>query len=101
MTTYAIIHRFPGATQEQYETSMKAVHPDGGESLPNGQMLHLAGPSGDGWVIMAVHESKESWERFRDGTFLPGLTNVEGGLAGEPAETTFEVSKFQTAHRSD
>ncbi len=101
MATFGIIHRFRGGTREQYENSLQAVHPDGGKSLPDGQMLHLAGPSGDDWVVMAVHQSKESWERFRDDSLLPGLGRVENGLPGPPDETTFEVTNFQTAHRTD
>ena len=98
--TFGIVHNFPGGTAEQYTNSLKAVHPDGGAGLPEGQMLHLAGPSENGWVVVAVHESKESWEAFRDNTLLPGLPTVEGGLPGPPQETTFEVTKFQSAHRS-
>jgi hypothetical protein len=49
---------------------------------------------------MAVHDSRESWERFRDETLLPGLASVENGLPGPPEETTFEVQVFQTRERT-
>jgi hypothetical protein len=62
---YGIVHYFPGGTKEQYEASIGTVHPSDG-SLPEGQFFHVAGPSGDGWVIVAIHDSQESWERFRD-----------------------------------
>jgi hypothetical protein len=68
MSTFGIVHRFPGGTRAQYDDVLKVVHPDSGKSLPEGQLLHLAGPTGDGWLVMAVHESRESWERFRDDT---------------------------------
>ena len=42
---------------------MATVHPGKGR-LPDGQIFHAAGPSAGGWMIVAVHESKESWERF-------------------------------------
>jgi len=88
---YAIIHKFAGGTQAQYEASVGAVHPsDGG--LPDGQLLHLAGPSADGWTIVAIHESQQSWERFRDDTLMPRLqAGIEGGFAAPPEETTFEI----------
>ena len=55
-------------------------------------MLHLAGPSGDGWLIVAVHDSKESWEQFRDSTLMPRMqAGIDGGFAGPPQETSFEV----------
>ena len=64
---YGIVHFFPGGTKEQYEATVAAVHAADG-SLPQGQMSHAAGASEGGWAIMAIHDSQESWERFRDGT---------------------------------
>ncbi|HLX88937.1 MAG TPA: hypothetical protein VKR22_10850, partial [Acidimicrobiales bacterium] len=69
---FGIVHHFPGGTKENYEASLAAVHPGPGQ-LPPGQIFHAAGPSAGGWTIMAVHESKASWEQFRDGTLLPKL----------------------------
>jgi hypothetical protein len=48
MATCGIILRFRGGTHEQYENAVKVVHPDGGKALPEGQLLHLAGPAEDG-----------------------------------------------------
>ena len=95
MAAFGIVHRFKGGTREQYENNIKALHPDGGKALPPGQTLHLAGATDDGWIIVAVHDSKESWERFRDETLVPGLPKVENGLQGQPDETTFEVDNVQ------
>ena len=78
MSTFGIVHRFPRGTHEQYEKTIEVVHPNGGKALPEGQLLHLAGPSRDGWLVMAVHESRESWERFRDHTLMPGLAGIDG-----------------------
>ena len=61
---FAIVHHFPGGNRENYDAAIAAVHPANG--LPDGQIFHAAGASPGGWTIMAVHESKESWERFRD-----------------------------------
>jgi hypothetical protein len=71
------------------------VHPRDG-SLPEGQVFHAAGPSDDGWVIVAIHESRESWENFRDGILMPRLqAGVEGGFQVPPQETAFEVRNEQ------
>ena len=87
---YGIVHFFPGGTQAQYEASIAAVHPADG--LPAGQIFHAAGPSADGWTIVAIHDSQGSWERFRDGTLVPRMQQgIEGGFAAPPKETTFEV----------
>ena len=92
---YAIVHHFPGATEEQYEASLVAVHPSRG-TLPDGQIYHAAGPSEGGWTIVAIHDSKESWERFRDGTLNPKLqAGIEGGFTSPPQETAFEVHNLQ------
>jgi hypothetical protein len=90
---YGIVHHFPGGTKENYEASIAAVHPSDG-SLPEGQVFHAAGPSEGGWTIMAVHESKESWERFRDGTLMPRMQQgIEGGFPTPPEETAIDLCK--------
>ena len=90
---YGIVHHFPGGTREQYEASIAAVHPGEGK-LPDGQIFHAAGSSLGGWTIMAVHDSKESWEQFRDGILLPRLQQgIDGGFATPPEETTVDVYK--------
>lgn len=44
---------------------------------------------------MAVHESKESWERFRDGILLPRMQQgIEGGFEAQPEETVIDVYKI-------
>ena len=87
---YGVVHHFAGGTKEQYEASIAAVHPAGG--LPPGQIFHAAGPSDGGWTIMAVHDSKESWEKFRDGVLIPTMqAGIEGGFTGHPSETTIEL----------
>jgi len=88
---YGVVPFFPGGTKEQYEASIAAVHPSDG-SLPEGQTFHAAGPSEGGWTIMAVHDSKESWERFRDGTLMPRMQQgIDGGFASPPEETGVDL----------
>jgi hypothetical protein len=88
---YGVVHFFAGGTQDQYDASIAAVHPGEG-LLPDGQLFHAAGPSEGGWTIMAVHESKESWEAFRDGILMPRMqAGIEGGFAAPPEETTVDL----------
>jgi hypothetical protein len=85
------VHHFPGGTREQYEASIAAVHPSDG--LPDGQIFHAAGASPGGWTIIAVHDSQESWERFRDGILVPRMQQgIEGGFPTPPQETPVEIS---------
>jgi hypothetical protein len=91
---YGIVHFFAGGTKQQYDASLAAVHPGDG-SLPAGQIFHAAGPSPGGWTIVAFHESRESWERFRDGTLMPRMREgIKGGFAGPPQETAIDVYKL-------
>jgi len=92
---YGVVHEFAGGTAEQYAASIAAVHPADG-SLPAGQTFHAAGPAADGWIIVAVHDSQESWESFRDGTLMPAMqAGIAGGFTAPPSERAFEVQNQQ------
>jgi hypothetical protein len=87
---YAIVNEFEGGTREQYDAAVEVVHPADG--LPPGQTHHYAGPSPTGWVVVAVWDSKESWDSFRDQTLLPGLRGLgDSGFPGPPRTAEFEV----------
>jgi hypothetical protein len=92
---YGIMHFFPGGTKEQYEASIAAVHPSK-KTLPKGQIFHVAGPSAGGWTIVAIHDSQESWEHFRDEILMPQMKKgINGGFAAPPQETAFGVHNLQ------
>lgn len=87
---YAIVNEFEGGTREQYDATVKVVHPPDG--LPPGQTHHYAGPSPTGWVVVAVWDSKETWDKFRDDVLLPGLGGLgAAGLPGPPKMIEFEA----------
>ena len=89
---YGIIHFFPLGTKVQYEAVMTAMNGKLG-AIPKGQMFHAAGPAAGGWQIVAVQESKESWDRFMRDVFVPLVTKgIPGGFTSPPTETTFDVS---------
>jgi hypothetical protein len=95
--SYGVVHQFADGTKEQYEASVAAVHPSDG-SLPEGQIFHAAGPSAGGWTIVAIHDSQESWETFRDEVLMPRMAaGIEGGFTAPPVETTFPVHNQQTS----
>lgn len=94
---YGITHFFANGTQAQYEASISAVHPSR-DKLPKGQLFHAAGPAPGGWLIVAIHESKASWEDFRDNVLGPKLAaGVPGGFTAPPQETAFEVYNQQSS----
>jgi hypothetical protein len=88
---FGIIHKFAGGTQEQYEAAIAVVHPEDG-GLPKGQLYHAAGPSAGGWTIVAIHDSREDWELFRDGILMPKMAQgIPGSFTSPPEEATFEI----------
>jgi hypothetical protein len=91
---YLITHFWPGATEDQYNTTVAAVHPPGG--LPEGQVYHAAGPSDGGILITAVWDSKEQYERFLHDKLMASMP-IAGGFAGQPEERTAEIVNLQTA----
>ena len=94
MSTFGIVHRFPGGTKEQYDASVAQVHPSDG-SLPEGQTYHAAGASDDGWIVMALWDSKQSWER-RDEKLMPAFEKLgDQGLPGPPKQKSFEIHREQ------
>ena len=95
MATFGIVHWFPGGTKDQYDAGLARVHPSDG-SLPEGQTYHAAGATDDGWIVIALWDSRESWERFRDQTLGPGLQSLgDAGLPFPPMEAAFEIHKEQ------
>jgi len=94
-TAYAIVHHFPGGTKAQYQASIAALHP-GKDLLPKGQIFHAAGASTGGWTVVAVHESKKSWEQFRDDILMPRFKlGIKGGFKTPPEETGIAVHNLR------
>lgn len=87
-----ISHFFPGGTAAQYETAMVALNGKLGV-IPNGQVLHVAGPVPGGFQVIAVQESKQSWDRFMTEVFSPIMgKGVPGGFSAPPTELVFEAT---------
>mgnify|MGYP001260738835 CR=1 FL=1 len=90
---FIVVHHFPGGTKKQYAASITAVHPSK-TKLPKGQIFHAAGKSAGGWTIVAVHDSKASWVRFRDKILMPAMKQgIKGGFATPPQEIAIDARK--------
>ena len=69
--TYAVVCDIP-ASWETYEPLGKAlVNP-----VPSGLLLHVAGPTDEGYRVIDVWATREDWERFRDRTSALGSASV-------------------------
>lgn len=92
---YGIMHYFPSGNKEQYEATLAVVHQSRG-NLPEGQIFHAAGATARGWIVVAIHDSKESWEKFRDGILMPRISEgIKGGFTKPAEEKSFEVYNMQ------
>jgi hypothetical protein len=91
---YLITHFWPGATQDQYDATVAVVHPHDG--LPEGQVYHAAGPTDGGFLIAAVWESKDQFDRFVQDKLMASMP-IDGGFAGGPEERVAKVANLLTA----
>jgi heme-degrading monooxygenase HmoA len=74
----AIVMRMeaPGATAEQYEALNEAIGLDD-ENAPDGLVIHMAGVTDEGMVVIDVWESEEKLNTFFDDTLGPALADSE------------------------
>jgi hypothetical protein len=89
--TYLITHFWPGATMEQYNTTVRVLHPPNG--LPDGELWHAAGPAQHGVLIAAVWQSKAHFDRFLSDEVMPSMP-IENGLSGQPEQRTADIASL-------
>jgi hypothetical protein len=65
---------FLGMTREQYEQIGASLS----ESPPESILYHGCGPASEGWRIADVWESREAFDGFGDGTYLPAVRRTGG-----------------------
>lgn len=75
--SYAFVQDI-AATWEQYDHLAAAI-----AARPEGLVIHVAGPTDEGFRIIGVWESEAAWQRFE--------TQLEHAAAGAPTRTTFRA----------
>jgi hypothetical protein len=74
----AVTVDIPGGTEQGYEQGYEqvvaTVFPDG--KLPEGWLVHVAGPTENGWRVVNVVESQEQFEAFARERLLPATQQV-------------------------
>ncbi len=63
-------------TQEQYERMGAGLGKTA--SGPDAILIHVCGPTEDGWRIADVWESREAFDRFADRRLIPAMVAVGG-----------------------
>jgi hypothetical protein len=86
----ALVIEFPGVRREQYDNVMKELRLDETSETPQGMILHLAGPTEDGWQVVDVWETRADFDRFLDRDLGRALKNAS---IGTPRVREFSVYK--------
>jgi hypothetical protein len=68
------------ASWEQYEQITAAFL----QPVPEGLILHLAGPTDEGFRVIDVWDSEETWQRFRAERLGPAIAALGGPSRPEP-----------------
>ena len=66
----------PGLTSEMYDEISKRSMP--GHRLPDGCLVHIAGPVEQGWRVITVWESQDAFQHFREENLLPAVKELAG-----------------------
>ena len=71
-----ILAEMQGMTAEMYDALNDAMGFP--EQVPDGLLMHLAGPIDGGFRVVDVWESREKFDRFAEGTLMPAFGQLEG-----------------------
>jgi hypothetical protein len=86
--TYACVQDI-ASSWEQYERITAAIV----EPAPSGLILHLAGPTDEGFRIIGVWDNEEAWQRFQAERLAPAIAALGG-----PARPAPRFRDLQPAH---
>jgi hypothetical protein len=71
----AVTIDIPGGNEQFYEQMVAKLFPDG--KLPEGWLVHLAGPTESGWRVINVVPSQEQFEVFAREQLIPAVQQAE------------------------
>jgi hypothetical protein len=97
-----MLQMLQGMTKEQYDQvneNMFGQSPPPSDRLPEGLILHSAGPAENGWYVYDVWESREAFQRFTDDQLLPAVREVFGDRPAPPGSEPqfFEIESLAVA----
>jgi hypothetical protein len=77
--SYALVQDVAASWHDYQRISATAFEP-----VPAGLILHIAGPTDDGFRIIEVWESETAWKRFRAERLVPAITGFDGPARPQP-----------------
>lgn len=87
---------FPGGREQEYDAIRRRTDA-GGDALPDGLILHVSGPTDDGWRVIAVWETRDAFDAFASGPLRMLIQEVGPiGTAARPSVTEFAVHDVLT-----
>jgi len=82
-----MLQMLQGGTKEQYDQVNEAIFgqwPPSPDEVPEGLIIHSAGPTDGGWYIYDIWESREAFQRFADGELGAAVKQVFGDQPPPP-----------------
>jgi hypothetical protein len=97
-----MLQNMQGVTKDQYEAvnqKMFGQPTPPTDQLPDGLIVHSAGPSQGGWYIYDIWESREHFQRFMDGQLGAAVREVFGDMPPPPGSEPqfFEIESIAVA----
>lgn len=87
--SFVQIVRVEGIAADQYDKVIQAAY---GGKLDDGELFHVAGPSGDAWYVIDGWESREQCDRSLE-RLMPALQEAGIELSEMPAE--FQIHRLE------
>jgi hypothetical protein len=98
----AVLQMLQGVTKAQYDQVNEAMFgqsPPPTDQLPDGLVIHSAGPAENGWYIYDIWESREAFQRFMDERLQPAIREVFGDQPPPPGSEPqfYEIDSLAVA----
>ena len=77
--SYAFVQDIAASWHDYQQIAAALVEP-----APTGLILHVAGPTDEGFRIIAIWESEPAWQRFRVERLAPAIAFLGGPARPEP-----------------
>jgi hypothetical protein len=83
---YAFVQDIAASWQQYELIAATTVDP-----VPGGLILHVAGPTAEGFRVIDVWESEDAWQRFRAERLAPAIAALGGPARPEPTFRDVQV----------
>jgi hypothetical protein len=85
--SYAFVQDIP-ATWDTYLEIAEAL----GSTAPEGLVIHVAGPTEEGFRMIGIWDSRLAWDRFRDHRLRAMVEGLAGGFRMQPTYRELNIA---------